>query len=109
MYGQRIKTKAELTNSPAPLACSLAPERQHVAPVRSLESHREALAVATDPETAKFSELFASTQEGGSHLLPAKPMLTIGLLLVPFVFDNLQQTWGFPSKTLEITPSAWFG
>ncbi|MFO7903951.1 MAG: hypothetical protein R6U98_14910, partial [Pirellulaceae bacterium] len=42
---------------PTPLACSLAPERLDVAPVRSLESRREALAVATDPETANFSEL----------------------------------------------------
>ncbi|MFW6172076.1 MAG: hypothetical protein ACODAD_16440 [Planctomycetota bacterium] len=77
-----MKYRGGVGEGPTPRACSLAPERLEVAPVRSLKSRREALAVATDPETAKFSELFASTQEGGSHLLPAKPMLTTGLLLI---------------------------
>ncbi len=51
-------------------------------PVHSLESYREALAVAVDPETAIVSKHVASTQEGGLHRLPAKQMLTTGLSLI---------------------------
>ena len=47
----------------------------------SRKSRREALAVAVDPETAIFSKHVAPTQEGGLHPLPAKLMLTTGLLM----------------------------
>jgi len=49
------------------------------APVHSIKSHREAPAVAVDPETANVSKHVAPAQEGGLHRLPAKPMLTTGL------------------------------
>ena len=48
-------------------------------PVLSLKPHREALAVAVDPETAMISKHIAPTQEGGLHRLPAKPTLATGL------------------------------
>ena len=51
------------------------------APVRRRKSHREALAVAVDPETASVSKYIAPTQEGGLHRLPAKSTRTTGLQL----------------------------
>jgi hypothetical protein len=56
------------------------------APVLSHKFHREALAVAIDPETASVSKYVAPTQEGGLHRFPAKPSRTMELPLYVMLF-----------------------